>query len=208
MPTHSCFSSSIKHKKILTPKADKVLWEQLNSETLSLSQSDIDGQDWSIENYPNGYTSYSSVDQLHLSSPSFKKLEQLISKEVLNFCKELDFDLKKPKEQIYIQNMWLNVNSTNSYHSMHLHPGSTISGTFYLQCPKGSGQLKFENPLLDKKMACPPRKAESSKNPDHLYFSPKAGYIILFESFLRHEVECHQALKERVSISFNYHWRE
>jgi uncharacterized protein (TIGR02466 family) len=30
--------------------------------------------------------------------------------------------------------------------------------------------------------------------------------VVLFESWLRHEVAANQAEEDRVSISFNYHW--
>jgi uncharacterized protein (TIGR02466 family) len=34
----------------------------------------------------------------------------------------------------------------------------------------------------------------------------RAGRVVLFESWLRHEVPPNQARGERVSVSFNYAW--
>jgi uncharacterized protein (TIGR02466 family) len=35
----------------------------------------------------------------------------------------------------------------------------------------------------------------------------RAGRVVLFESWLRHEVPAGGSARERVSLSFNYHWR-
>jgi uncharacterized protein (TIGR02466 family) len=35
----------------------------------------------------------------------------------------------------------------------------------------------------------------------------RAGQVLLFESWLRHEVVASRLRAERVSVSFNYHWR-
>jgi uncharacterized protein (TIGR02466 family) len=84
-------------------------------------------------------------------------------------------------------------------HSLHLHPTSFISGTYYVQVPKGAGALKFEDPRLSKMMAAPPGRAFVS-------VPARAGDVILFESWLRHEVPPARYAGERISISFNYAW--
>jgi uncharacterized protein (TIGR02466 family) len=33
-----------------------------------------------------------------------------------------------------------------------------------------------------------------------------AGHLVLFESWLRHEVAANSSTTERISISFNYNW--
>jgi uncharacterized protein (TIGR02466 family) len=54
-------------------------------------------------------------------------------------------------------------------------------------------------------MAAPGRTAEApeSEKP-FVYVTPQAGTVLLWESFLRHEVPANQAKRERISISFNY----
>ena len=88
---------------------------------------------------------------------------------------------------------------------MHLHPQSVISGTIYLATPKNSGNLKFEDPRLSKFMAAPARKTHAKlTNQTFVEIEPHAGYVVLFESWLRHQVEPNLTQKDRVSISFNY----
>jgi uncharacterized protein (TIGR02466 family) len=55
-------------------------------------------------------------------------------------------------------------------------------------------------------MAAPARK--TAKKPElqaHIMYPAKAMQLILFESWLRHEVPASLIDEERVSVSFNYH---
>jgi uncharacterized protein (TIGR02466 family) len=56
-------------------------------------------------------------------------------------------------------------------------------------------------------MAAPPRRAGARRARRPWVLMPaRAGYYVLFESWLRHEVPPNPAAGERVSISFNYSW--
>jgi uncharacterized protein (TIGR02466 family) len=91
-------------------------------------------------------------------------------------------------------------------HSLHLHPLSVLSGTYYVRVPKGAPGLKFEDPRLDRYMGAPPRRGDAAeRNQSWVVMPAAAGSLLLFESWLRHEVVPNQA-GERVSISFNYGW--
>ena len=90
---------------------------------------------------------------------------------------------------------------------MHLHPLSTISGTYYVQTPRGSSGIKFEDPRLERMMAAPPRRADADPRRRPWFVIPaEAGHVVLFESWLRHEVAPNPVDAERISISFNYSW--
>ena len=54
-------------------------------------------------------------------------------------------------------------------------------------------------------MAAPPKKAKAPREAQSfVYLDPAPGTLILFESWLRHEVPPNQARQDRISISFNY----
>ena len=40
----------------------------------------------------------------------------------------------------------------------------------------------------------------------HVTYPAEAGHVILFESWLRHEVAANRVPEERISISFNTNW--
>ncbi len=56
-------------------------------------------------------------------------------------------------------------------------------------------------------MAAPPKNA-APHDANRLYstYPAEAGNVILFESWLRHEVAQNRTAEERISISFNYAW--
>jgi len=169
----------------------------LADECAALAASDAAGARWSEKHYLGGYTSYGSLDRLHLVSSVFAGLARRLDPHVKAFARSLEYDLRGRK--LAITDCWLNVMPAGVVHSLHLHPASFISGTYYVQVPKGAGALKFEDPRLSRMMAAPPRNAFVS-------LPARAGDVILFESWLRHEVPPARYAGERISISFNYAW--
>jgi uncharacterized protein (TIGR02466 family) len=102
---------------------------------------------------------------------------------------------------------WLNIMPKLVVHGLHLHPLSTLSGTYYVRVPAGAPGIKFEDPRLDRFMAAPPRKSTAKRETQAWGTFPAApGQLVLFESWLRHEVVPNRVAAERVSISFNYNW--
>lgn len=171
--------------------------ERLLQECLQLRIDDAGGQRWSEENYPGGYTSYGSVCQMQRFSPTFAKLERQIDTHVAAFVRELELDMEG--RELAMTDCWVNIMPRLVAHGMHLHPLSTLSGTYYVQTPKGAPGLKLEDPRLDRFMAAPPR----GRKP-WVSVPAQAGRLVLFESWLRHEVPPNPVAAERISISFNY----
>jgi uncharacterized protein (TIGR02466 family) len=152
-----------------------------------------------------GYTSYGSLDRLHLVSSLFAALQKRIDPRVAAFARALHYDLGG--RVLAMTDCWANVMRAGAVHSLHLHPSSFISGTYYLEVPKDAGRLKFEDPRLGLHMAAPPRRADAPVQVQPFVSLPaRAGDLVLFESWLRHEVPAADFEGERVSISFNYGW--
>ncbi len=180
--------------------------DELVAECDQLRAFDEAGRKWSEKNYPGGYTSYASMNTLHRFSSTFEALERKLTKHVKAFAKTLDFDLRGAN--LHMTDCWVNMMPPGTTHGLHLHPLSFISGTYYVQTPTGCPGIKFEDPRLDRFMAAPPRKSGCRpENEPFVTYPAEAGNVILFESWLRHEVPANQVAEERISISFNYDWR-
>ena len=173
-------------------------------ECRQLRLDDAAGRRWSAKNYPRGYTSYGSVCRMHRLSPTFAALEQAIDPHVAAFARALELDLTG--RALAMTDCWVNIMPRGTAHGLHLHPLATISGTFYLKTPRGCAALKLEDPRLERMMAAPPRRPGASRaNRPWVEIAAAAGRVVLFESWLRHEVPGNPA-GERISISFNYGW--
>ncbi len=178
---------------------------ELATECRQLRDFDTDGRRWSEKNYPGGYTSYASMNTLHRFSSTFEGLEKKIGRHVRAYAKALDMDLRG--REVNMTDCWVNIMPESAAHSMHLHPNSFISGTYYVVTPPGCPGLKFEDPRLSSFMAAPPKLGSArEENRPHTTYPAEAGNVILFESWLRHEVTQNRVAAERISISFNYAW--
>jgi uncharacterized protein (TIGR02466 family) len=178
---------------------------ELADECRRLRDFDAAGRRWSEKNYPGGYTSYASMNELHRFSSTFAGLEKKFTKHVRTFARALEMDLRG--RSIRLTDLWVNIMPPMAAHSLHLHPLSFLSGTYYAVTPAGCAGLKFEDPRLDRFMAAPPKlPGTGRKNQTHVTYAAEAGNLILFESWLRHEVAPNRVDEERISISFNFNW--
>ncbi|HKQ82552.1 MAG TPA: TIGR02466 family protein [Steroidobacteraceae bacterium] len=204
MPIQALFPTLI-YSAPLQRADGRKLNRQLLRECVQLREDDETGQRWSRKNYPGGYTSYHSAHRLHQLSPTFAQLERRLNRHVRAFTQSLQFDMEG--RALAMTDCWVNIMPQQVVHSLHLHPLATISGTYYVQTPRGCAGLKFEDPRLDRFMAAPPRKADARPEMQPWSIvSAEAGKVILFESWLRHEVAPNPVALERISISFNYSW--
>jgi uncharacterized protein (TIGR02466 family) len=193
---HSLFTTQIEQKSLrISPREIA----QMKWTATQMSGVDPEGVKWSRKNYPGGYTSYGSISRIDLHFSVFESLKKKIDREVKTYCKKLG--LKFDTGSLELSAMWVNVMPKNVYHAFHIHPLSVISGTFYVSIGKGgkSSPLRIEDPRASLFMSSPAR-------PIQVDLKPKNGDLILFESWIKHEVPPHQNKDDRISISFNYDW--
>lgn len=168
-----------------------------------LEDGDKAGKRWCEEEGYDGYTSYASLDDLPLRAPAFAALKLELDALAIVFANQLGWDLSAHK--LRLDSMWVNILGEGGAHSGHIHPGSVISGTVYVDMPDGAGALRFEDPRLGLMQAAPPM---TDGLPDALrrfiYRTPAPGAVLLWESWLRHEVMPNKGEDPRLSVSFNY----
>jgi len=181
---------------------DEPLLDELAHSIRSLAADDEAGRRWSRDKGYKGYTSYASLNDLPRRDPAFADLQKLLVRHASTFADELAFDLsRKPK----LDSLWVNLLKPGGHHSAHIHPHSILSGTLYVEAPKGSGVIRFEDPRLPQMMAAPVR-ADDAPEDLRTFFTvePEPGLLLMWESWLRHEVLPGKGKAERLSISFNF----
>ena len=162
------------------------LLSELAHSIRALATDDAAGQRWSDEHRYAGYTSYASLNDLPRRDPAFGDLAKLLGRHANEFAKDCAFDLgRKPK----LDSLWVNLLRGSGHHSAHIHPHSILSGT----------------PRLPLMMAAPKRDPDASDAMQtFVTVEPRPGLLLLWESWLRHEVMPGRGRGERLSISFNF----
>ena len=171
----------------------------------AIERQDKAGRAWSKANGYRGYTSYASLNDLPARSPEFADLKVAIDKHVLAFAGAAAFDLGRRK--LKLDSIWINVLAPSGVHTGHIHPHSVVSGTYYAAVPAGASAIRFEDPRLGLMMAAPRRREDAPRDQrSFVAVAPQAGTLLLWESWLRHEVPVNEAAQDRISVSFNYRW--
>ena len=179
---------------------DEQLLAELTYSIRSLPEDDQAVKRWSRGKGYKGYTSYASLNDLPRRDPAFDDLKRIVTRHAAAFAKELAWEAK-PR----LDSLWVNLLKPGGHHSAHIHPHSILSGTLYVEVPRGSGEIRFEDPRLPQMMAAPVRRDDA---PEELRpfatIEPRAGLLLMWESWLRHEVLPGTARSDRLSISFNF----
>ena len=172
---------------------DDGLLDELGYSIRALARDDEAGRNWSKAKRYAGYTSYASLNDLPRRDPAFAALAKVLKRHATGFARDLEWEAK-PK----LDSLWVNLLRGSGHHSAHIHPHSILSGTLYVEVPPGSGAIRFEDPRLPLMMAAPQR-------PDSFVeIKPRPGLMLMWESWLRHEVLPGTGKAERLSVSFNF----
>jgi len=92
-------------------------------------------------------------------------------------------------------------------HSNHSHPHSLLSGVFYLKIPKNAPPIIFSDPRDHYKYIQYPVKFG---NPQDMYkllpeyvINPTEGLMLMWPSWLEHQVPSSKCSEERIAVAFN-----
>ncbi|MCT8161474.1 TIGR02466 family protein [Pseudoruegeria sp. SHC-113] len=191
----------------LTAFGETVDADELEASCYSIAEDDEAGQEWCEANDYPGYTSYASLTDLGWRFPIFEEVRKLLDQHVAAFAEDLELDLDG--RALRLEDLWINILPEGGFHSAHIHPHSVISGTTYVAMPEGTSALKLEDPRHAMMMAAPPRKKTARQEmKNFITVKPDVGDVLLWESWLRHEVPMNMAEDDRISVSFNYAWAD
>ena len=153
-------------------------------------------------NYDGGYTTYFNRQSIeHIRG--YKQLQEAIYGVVMAYTRELKYEVNANKCSI---TMWASVMRKDGYHTVHNHPNSHISGTFYIQCDETMSPIVFHNPTNPFRMheltVMRPEDLTPFTSPV-LTLQPKQGSLMIWPSWMQHHVEKMRIGGPRITISFN-----
>jgi len=206
MPLRQLFATPLYEASLADAPDFAAFNAELEQACRMLAEEDRAGRAWCKAHAYRGYTSYASLTDLPQRASVFAELKRKLDRHARAFAQDLRLDLGRGR--LRLDSLWVNILKPGGAHSGHIHPHSVISGTAYVSVPKGASSLRLEDPRLPMMMAAPPRRADAEEaQKPFVYLQPQAGAVLMWESWLRHEVPANAAKAERISVSFNYGWR-
>ena len=145
---------------------------------------------------------YQSDNLYYKPGPIINKFVNQLANPVKMFSTQL-----RLKQPIQLSNLWFNINKPGDSNLTHSHAQAIISGIYYIQAPKKSGDLVFQSPaaeLMDSYLPISYANSFDRYNCSAWSVAPKAGVLLLFPSWIRHHVKINESKQERISVSFNY----
>jgi uncharacterized protein (TIGR02466 family) len=113
---------------------------------------------------------------------------------------------RKKRDRLQLQG-WINVNRAGDRNVLHCHPGSFLSATYYVKTPHNmcGGDIVFRDPRgpAVAMYETPGIELPWVGSGMGIPFSPAAGHLLVFPSWLEHHVEPFTGNGDRISIAFN-----
>jgi uncharacterized protein (TIGR02466 family) len=135
-------------------------------------------------------------------------LNNLIINSIANFFLEranfISYNDYKIKNNLNLGNFWFNINRYKDFNLEHDHPGSILSGVYYVKTPENSGNLVFKN--NDNRNLYLPDDyllEYNELNSSRYFLPPQENCLYIFPSWLMHYVEPNLSKEERISFSLN-----
>ena len=129
----------------------------------------------------------------------FSEFSLEIEKQANSFAKEIELCQK-----VKLRNLWININGYKDLNTRHTHPNCLISGVFYVKVPDESSRIRFFHPAFHLMMREWPKTLKFNNCTSSIWdMNPKKGRLLLFPSWLEHEVSANLSQENRISISFN-----
>jgi uncharacterized protein (TIGR02466 family) len=154
----------------------------------------------------------SDFNLFRLDDPAVQELKSFCWKQLLSLISALNgYDLAMINRLNIYNDCWFHVTRRGGFFGLHNHPNASWSGVYCVdpgQHDPGkteSGLLTFVNPMLTTTMHLDPANS-NLKLPfsSHVAtISLEAGQLVMFPSWLLHDVKPFEGEGERVTIAFN-----
>jgi len=179
--------------------------KELATEILPVANEYLQNHGKQFRNYSNHISTYGDVPTTKklIEDPRLFPLTNLIVNEGRKFLEFQNIDSSEYRFNI----MYLvNKIGKNSTHECHSHPGSILSGCFYLKTLPDSPPLIFKDPR-DYYKYIPynqifGRTTPYTLLPEHAV-TVHDGMLLIWPSWLEHEVPLSSSDGDRITIAFN-----
>jgi len=146
--------------------------------------------------YKNTYTSGQGIEK----NQEFFQFTDIIKKHSSEYMASLGYDLSVDEFEVYL---FASEMTAGDKHALHTHQNSILSGVFYLEVPEGSSNIVFHDPRPFRKFVNYPTLKNTEVTWDQIFFKPEKGLLLLWESWIEHEVPVNSNQEGRITLVFN-----
>ena len=105
--------------------------------------------------------------------------------------------------KVYIHNAWININEPGHYNNKHDHGFTNLSGVFYLTDTNSNINFYKNKDFMDFTTNSVLSNNDTTCSFKKVTYQPKKGDLLIFPSWLEHDVEYNDFLDTRISVAFN-----
>ena len=139
------------------------------------------------------------TDQTLHHLPEFQDLNNIINGAATGV---LDF-LKIVYDSLELTGCWANISPPGDGHRPHTHPNNYLSGVYYVQTQEGANTISFDDPRPQTNIISPATSEITDENAGQIHITTREGLLVMFPSWLQHQVPRNKSQKARISIAFN-----
>lgn len=179
--------------------------KEVLDKSLSIAHTYIESKKWKEKrHFGQTLTNYFSDSTRNYVGHFDQNFGQYLNSVCREYMLEIGF---KPDVDLRIET-WLNLNLPDTHHARHEHFGCFMGGVFWLSAPEKSGNFIIFDPVCVREQNITQYLfAKSDGNTEHntprYTIIPEAGKMVMFPSWLQHQVQSNQSNEDRISIAFN-----
>jgi hypothetical protein len=177
-----------------------IMDQSIVNKIIDLCSSDKNSSEWR----KNVYSNYIYRDTFIFNS-LFN--ETNIPEQIQKCIDEYTLNILGEKATLKVTQSWINVNPPKTNHHPHTHPNSILSGVLYIQTNDKCGNINIHRPHLYNRIIRNKIENYNEYNFERVWFTPNPCELLIFPSFLQHNVEENMSDIDRISISFNTFYR-
>ena len=185
---------------------DETLNNHLRETIFSIEKSD---DKFNADRYPFGYTSYASDINL-AQDARFQEITRRVLQEAKKFLVAMQMQtqakvLKDLVPSLQVYDLFCNINRKYSAHGPHRHECVDLSAVYYVDVGEDPANFIAHSPTEPLLMHTR-SQFFADKSPmaqEKQSFRPETGKLLMFPSWMMHEVQQQKTDSERVSLAFN-----
>ena len=182
------FQFKIENYETLNKQLSEYIYDLKKNDAEGVQRSNVNG--WHSKNFKieKDNTPYNFVKAIH------GHVKEVIVE---------GFGWKYVPEKVGMSEIWAIINKKGTFNKSHNHPGSYLSAAYYVKAPKNCGNINFYDPNEIKKFNSPAIENLTELSTSGFSIKPEEGNLLIFPSYLYHDVGKNLSDDDRIVISFN-----